>query len=536
MLRHHRLLASLAVASSLVGASRLASADTLDPGPAAEFKIEDYVTGLGQTTDFAFLPDGRTIVTEKDGTVRVRKPDGSVVDAGIFPVNTTSEQGLLSVVVHPDFATNHRLFFYYSAASSAGGTNLDRHRVVSVVLKDDDTIDMSTETILLRGLRGPANHDGGGMAIGPDGKLYVGDGDSGCNSNTPPEPPYAPTNYFGTCLTNGNGKIMRINLDGSIPDDNPLVGVAAVTACGSSCGNDIAGTGTAAPRTDLWAWGFRNPWRFWFDPVTGKQWVGDVGEITYEEVTIVEKGRHHGWPWREGAHGWPTSKCKDVQPDTGDCVEPVYDCSHDPTTASQDGDCKSITGGLIVDSCSWPAAFRGLYFFADNVHATLWTLQPTAARDGIVAKSRKNFGKLDGSIPVAMHLGPDGNLYVAALPGRVVRISPKAPIDCVVPDAGGDVGPVVDTGPKPDTGPRPDTGAGDGAGRPDTAGGDASFDAGGNDGSVPDDGGPSADTGSSGGCGCALPGQGGSDDPRATIVLASALAALVVGVRRRRAR
>jgi glucose/arabinose dehydrogenase len=201
--------------------------------------------------------------------VRLRAANGSVAAIGSFPVDTASEKGLLNVLVHPSFAQNRRLLFYYSLAADAGGTNQDRHRVSSVVLATNNTLDMASEQILVRGLLGPANHDGGAMAIGPDGKLYVGVGDSGCNSGLPPVPVYTPTNYNGTCLSSGNGKILRVNLDGTIPSDNPLVGVAQATACGTNCRTDPATVTPRAPRPDVWAWGFRNPWRSWFDPATG---------------------------------------------------------------------------------------------------------------------------------------------------------------------------------------------------------------------------------------------------------------------------
>jgi glucose/arabinose dehydrogenase len=447
-------LATVAAAVSLAGSTR---ADSLATGaPASTFDVKDYVTGLGQTTDFKFLPDGRMIITEKLGAAKLRSTTGTVTTAGTFAVNTTSEQGLLGVEVHPDFATNKTLFFYYSAGASIGGTDTDRHRIVSIVLKDDGTLDMASEKILVRGLHGPANHDGGSLAIGPDRKLYIGVGDTGCNSNVGPGG--AITNYFATCLTLGNGKILRVNLDGTIPTDNPLVGVAAATACGPTCGTAISST-TAAPRTDIWAWGFRNPWRFWFDPVTGKLWVGDVGEVTFEEITIAQKGRHHGWPFREGAHGYPVTKCNDVTP-SGDCLDPVYDCEHpDKTTLpGEDSDCQSITGGLIVDSCDWPTTFRGLYFFADNSTGQMWTLQPTAARDGIVPGSRKDFANFTGGAPVSIHLGPDGAVYVAILPGRIARIAPKTPVTCDADAGPGDVGPGdgggTDAGPERTPAPR----------------------------------------------------------------------------------
>ena len=512
-MRTRSRLFSLLVPFVLVGAaSRVASADTWDPTVTAAFDISDYVTGLGQVTDFRFLPDGRMIIVEKDGASHTRLADGTLVDAGSFPVNTVSEQGLLGVEVDPAFATNHKLFFYYSAAASAGGTNDDRHRVVSMTLKADNTLDFTSEQILVRGLHGPANHDGGGLALGPDGMLYIGVGDTGCNSNTAPDPPYTPTNFFGTCLSNGNGKILRVALDGSIPSDNPLAGLTAVSACGTggACGAEAtnpASIPNAAPRTEIYAWGFRNPWRFWFEPTTNKLWVADVGEISYEEIDIVEKGKHMGWPWREATHGWPNSKCQEIVPNVGDCVDPVYECSHSATTATEDGDCQSINGGLIVDSCTWSAPFKGLYYFGDNSRGTLWTVQPTAARDGIVKGSRKQIGKLAGAVPVSIRGGPDGNLYIAALPGRIIRLAPKTPATCPPgTDAGTDAGPPSDGGTN-------DSGS---------SGGDSSTNP---------DGGSGGDTGSSSGCGCTVV---GAQDVRVGALAFAGLAAIVVTRRRRR--
>ena len=511
---------ALALASIAFFGAATARADALTAGdPANNFNLTTWLSSSGSVslagvTDFRFVPDGRVVLARKIGGVVVRKTDGTLVAAGSFPVNSISEQGLLGVEVHPDFANNHTLFFYYSAGAgdTPPGTDLDRQRVVSIVLKSDNTLDMATEKVLIQGfLHGPANHDGGALSVGPDGKLYIGVGDTGCNSGVAPGGTI--TNYFGTCLTNGNGKILRINLDGSIPSDNPLVGVAAVSACsaGASCGADIATTGTGAPRSEIWAWGFRNPFRFWHDPKTGSLWVGDVGEVTYEEVTIVAKGKHHGWPFREGAHGYPVAKCQEVVPNAGDCVEPLYDCQHGAASGAEDGDCQSITGGLIVDSCDWPAAFRGQYFFADNAKNTIYTLQPNAARSAIVTGSRKEFGN-SFSTPTALHVGPDNALYVANFTGNTIaRIAPKAPITCPVVDAG------VDAGAKGDAGGGVDAGAGsDGGG-----GGlvDASF---GGDGAA-GEGGANGDTGDSGGCGCRVVANAGAD-PRWLVLAIGGLA------------
>jgi glucose/arabinose dehydrogenase len=397
-------------------------------------KITNVVTAQGMVTDFRFLPDGRIVFIQKTGEVKLFTAPSTITTAFTFAVNTTSEQGLLGVEVHPDFANTRTLFFYYSAGASLGGTDLDRHRVVSIALKADNTLDASTEKILVRGLRGPANHDGGGLAIGPDGKLYIGVGDTGCNCNCGPG---TGTNTFGTCLTGGNGKILRVNLDGTIPTDNPLYNETAVIACGTTCTSAISPTVTGAPRKDIYAWGFRNPFRLSFDPVTGKLWVGDVGEVTWEEVNVVEKGKHYGWPYREGKFGQPNAKCGQVTTMSGDCVEPVFACNH------SEGNCNSMTGGVFVDSCAWPDALRGQYFFGDSDTGYVSALKINATRDNVSGATPRTiigrFGPPQPQFPVAFRIGPDGDLYVAVFNdqgmGRIAKISPVAPISCAV-DAG----------------------------------------------------------------------------------------------------
>jgi MYXO-CTERM domain-containing protein len=482
-----RFSISCAVAIGL-SVPAVASAQTLATGaPAATFDVTQYATGLGAMTDFKFLPDGRVISIEKGGKVHVRdKTTGTWSDAGTFPVATTSEQGLLGVEVHPSFATNKLLFFYYSESNATGGSDNDRHRVVTVPLKDDNTLDMASKKVLLKGLRGPANHDGGALSVLGD-KLFVGVGDTGCNCGCTPGTNMS--NWFGTCLTNANGKVLRINLDGSIPSDNPLVG-KTVTKCGDTCGTNISGTGTSTmPRTEIWAWGFRNPFRLWGDPVGGKVWVGDVGEITWEEINVVDGNHHYGWPRREGAEGQPATWCTSIQPNTGNCVDPAYACPR--------SDCQTIIGGRIMDSCDWPTSFRGLYFFGDQWANKIWTLKPNASRDGVVAGSRAEFAELN--LPVSFQAGPDGALYVASYGGKISRFAVKTPVVCDKPDAGPETGP--DTGPS-DTGTTPT----DGSTPEDSSVTDDATT--GSDGSTTDDAATNPDAASeeSGGCGCEVPG------------------------------
>jgi MYXO-CTERM domain-containing protein len=449
------LLRSFPVVLALFAARGEAGIDYMDP--ASGLRSEDVVTGLTEPTDFRFLPDGRIVLTEKLGAVKVRRTDGTVVQAYKFAVDIVSEKGLLGVEVDPAFATTGRLFFYYSNADSDGGTNANRHRVVSITLRSDDTLDPSTEKILVDRLMGPANHDGGGLAIGPDGKLYIGVGDTGCNCSCAPG---NATNMFASCLTNGNGKVLRINLDGTIPNDNPLVGLAGVTACGATCSGLIDAGIQGPPRTDIWAWGFRNPFRLWHDKVTGKIWVGDVGEVTWEEFNILEKGRHYGWPWREGPEGRDAGTCENYTPGSGPCREPTWACTH-----VNDGACASITMGVIADACNYPPNIRGNFVYADNASSRVWTLKMNAARDTMVdagagLNSRVQIGHATGG-PVSFQLGPDNQVYMltfnyaqtdAGHLTRMVAITPPQCPDAGVVDAGmGDAG-ITDAGSAIDAG------------------------------------------------------------------------------------
>ncbi len=422
--------ASLLTLGILAQAS-VAAADTLVGDAAGRFSLTTVASGLEIPTDFRFLPDGRIVIVELGGRVLLRNLDGSVVEAGTIsavqpPKN--GEMGLFSVEVHPDFVNNRLLYFYYARSDEQGGSDLDRDRLVTIALGTDDTLDMATETVLVDHLQGPANHHGGGLGIGKDGKLYLGVGDTGCTSGRPPEPASTPANFFPTCLSNPQGKILRLELDGSIPADNPLVGVGMVTACGETCDVDVASTGLTAPDPAIWAWGFRNPFRLWIDPTTNLPWVGDVGEISYEEIDVVQGGRHHGWPWREGAHGWPSTQCAAQTPGAA-CVDPVYECRHGGS--GPDSNCVAVTGGAIVDDCSWPEDFRGRYYFADSGAGTLSSLQPTEDRKGVVPGSRKEVAVLQ--MPVALRPGPAGDLYVVDIYGRLSRLAPLERAECALP-------------------------------------------------------------------------------------------------------
>jgi glucose/arabinose dehydrogenase len=402
--------------------------------PAAGFELDAWVGDVGQVTDIAFVSDGRAVITRKSGEIAVVMANGTVQNsaAARIDVDSESEKGLLGVVRDDD----DTLYFYASTGDDDG----DKHKVYrgSLDASGRVSVDLS-RSIIGPGLEGPANHDGGGMVI-HDGQLYVGVGDTGYNDSPP-------TNRYGTCLNKPNGKILRVNLDGSIPTDNPLVSTAMVTGCASP----RAEFGMFAPDARIYTWGLRNPWRFWIDPATDLLWIGDVGEVDEEEITVGGKGVHHGWPFHEGnvAHGdlGGLSDCMQVVPASA-CVAPQHGYGR--------SDGVSVTGGLIPPAgCGW-GAFEQRYFFADFGTGRVWTLDVEPDRSGAVSGSRRAFAQVPGA--VSFRMGPDGAMYIASHgPGRIMRLAPKSvPATC----NGAAAPPTRDSGMSPEAAAQSDSGCG----------------------------------------------------------------------------
>ncbi len=498
--------------------------DQLDPAVTADLTLTRVATGLQGPTAAEFLPDGSILAIEQfSGAIR-RYDNGQWATVGNMTVQTSGERGLLGMAIDPQFATSNRIYFYYSA----GG-----NQRVGWARMDPQTfqVDTANVTVLLQGMAGGANHNGGGLAFGPDGYLYIGVGDTGCNCSC--SPGTNDNNFFPTCLTNLHGKILRIDRDGAIPATNPLVNETAVAACGGNSGCGAAGqepNSTAAPRTEIYSWGFRNPWRFSFDSETGHLWIGDVGEVTYEEVTIsTGPGQHHGWPFREGLHGQNVSRCGVVTPQSGACKEPVLEYAHTESPAVGQG---SITGGVFSNHCSWPDPWRYQYWFGDYNKNRVWSAVPNATREGVKGQKARIVSSAGG--PVHFFNGPDGAVYyLSNTDGEIWRIAPTNPENCAEPDAGVDAGQPVDVG-FPEDAQVPDSGATDAVAAPDALPApDATI---ANDSGVADagqrlDATASADAGQTEeedeGCGCSTSGASGS-------VFAGLAFLLLLGLRRRR--
>jgi glucose/arabinose dehydrogenase len=287
---------------------------------------------------------GRLFIVEQAGTIRIW--DGAQLLPTPFlsrSVECCNERGLLGLAFHPDYANNGLFYIHYSAPGT-GNTVISRYQVSAM---DPNVAEPASELVLLTQSQPFANHNGGQMAFGPDGFLYIALGDGGSAGD-----PQNNGQNLGTLL----GKILRIDvssmdvgLNYAIPLSNPFVGEPGV-------------------REEIWAWGLRNPWRFSFDRATGDLFIADVGQNTIEEIDFQPAasagGENYGWRRMEGSSCFnPPSGCND-----GSLVLPILEYTHAL------GDC-SVTGGFRYRGAAQPV-FAGVYFFSDFCTGRIWGAVP----------------------------------------------------------------------------------------------------------------------------------------------------------------
>ena len=354
--------------------------------PAATYSVAGFsdtaiVTGLNQPTDFAFLPDGRILILEKPGRVLVAPLGGGATTVALditANVDDGSEKGLLGICLHPSFASTGWIYLYYT-------TNTPRNRISRFTLTGS-TISSGSESIVLDNIEATnGNHNGGTVLVGPDGKLWAAPGDSGTGAST--DPPKA-QDLRATSSSRFNGKVLRMELDGS-----------------PAAGNPFLADSSKEPR--IYAFGFRNPFRFSFRPSNGSLYVGDVGSAgtqDREEVDVVIAGGNYGWPWAEGSTIY-------TPPCTG-CLPPAFDYTRATGT--------TIIGGVFVTGNAHPAFLQGKYVLGDNGSSWIKYLE-FDANDAAVGGLHDLATSAEG--PVSFHQGPDGYLYYAAInTGRIYRI------------------------------------------------------------------------------------------------------------------
>jgi len=362
---------------------------------------------------FVALRDGRIVVVPT-----VNPPATPTVVANLaalagMPVTQVGEGGLLGLAFHPKFATNGQLYISWT---TNGGTNFDMRSVVGRLTSTNNGASFTSYSHVIAPFDQPFSvvHKGGALAFGPDGLLYIAFGDGGGLTTA-----QALDGFFG--------KILRIDVDApgggkayGIPATNPFVGVAG-----------------AAP--EVFAYGFRNPFRFSIDRATGDVWVGDVGELDYEEVDIAKAGGNYGWPCREGAHEYATGfYCPDA---AGTYLDPVFEYPRAGETAS-------IAGGIVYRGSAIPS-LQGAYVFADTYLRRAWalTFDPSTGAATRTAIDPESFyvgfaEDGDGEIHAVtlentmMKLVPNGAAPPSTFPDRLSKTGCVAATDSKIPAAG----------------------------------------------------------------------------------------------------
>jgi glucose/arabinose dehydrogenase len=384
--------ASAPTTSAVPATSNPSASVSEPPGAAPQLGLEPVASGLQSPLDIAWRPDdpASIFVAEQGGQIRIVR-DGAVVATPFLDigglVTAGGEQGLLGLAFHPDPA-DPRFFVYYTA--------VDGQEILAsyTTLPDDrDRADPGSARILLRMDDPFANHNGGGLAFGPDGYLYISTGDGGGGGD-----PLDSGRHLDTLLA----KVLRIdvNVQGTggvpygIPGDNPFL--------------EIAGA-----RPEIWLTGLRNPWRIRFDRATGDLWIGDVGQNEREEIDVARAGiggLDFGWNIMEGTFCYRDGGTDCL---TDELTLPVTEYGHDQGC--------SVIGGTVYRGEDQPG-LRGWYVLSDNCSGRFWVLDPD--RDDL----RPPTFALDSNRSISA-IGEDasGELYATDLGGgELLRVVVEA--------------------------------------------------------------------------------------------------------------
>jgi glucose/arabinose dehydrogenase len=310
-------------------------------------RLRRVATGLSSPLGVTGAGDGRRwlYVVEQDGRIRLLR-DGELADRPFLDVSDRTEgggeQGLLGLAFHPEYETNRRLFVNYTDLN--GDTVIAEYRRSR---RDPRRALRGSERVLLRQDQPFANHNGGALAFGPDGMLYIALGDGGSAGD-----PQNNGQRRDTLL----GKILRIDVSSreapyEVPDDNPF-------------------TDDPTARAEIWDLGLRNPWRITFDRTTGALWIADVGQGEWEEVNREpagsDGGLNYGWRVKEGRECYPAGQqCDVVGGALEDMTDPLAVYSHDHGC--------SVTGGYVYRGRAFPQ-LAGNYFFGDYCSGLVWAV------------------------------------------------------------------------------------------------------------------------------------------------------------------
>jgi glucose/arabinose dehydrogenase len=364
-------------------------------------------SGLGRAVFAGSAPGdpNRLFVLEQDtGRINIVNANTGAVQSPPFldidGLATGGEQGLLGMAFRPDYATSGKFFVYTNRTDGD-------IEVWEYTRGSNPNVSDTTRQLVLRIEHSSAgNHNGGWMAFGPDGYLYLAVGDGGGSGDTNND-----AQRFDTLL----GKILRIDVmsddfagdpdrNYAIPDDNPFVGVSGAAG-------------------EIFAYGLRNPWRMSFDSATGDAYIGDVGQGLWEEINYIRAGElsgvNFGWHVKEGSHVYDGGTLGNPNPNDPSLTDPIYEYGHNNGPFGG----FAVTGGYVIRGSS--VGGQGLYIFADYATDNIWTL---AAREGgftdLVRRNDQivvNGGDLDNIASFA--IDGSGRIYAVGLDGELHRLT-----------------------------------------------------------------------------------------------------------------
>ncbi len=309
--------------------------------------LQPVATGLTLPLDISHAGDARLFIVERAGRIRILLPQGGMVPAPFLNIadrvhSVSNEQGLLGVAFDPNYAQNGYFYVNYVGGTGNGVTRISRFTVTS----DPNVADPASEVIFFSLPQPATNHNGGGLAFGPDGYLWFAQGDGG-GSGDP--------NNRAQNMALAFGKMLRIDVSNgapyTIPPDNPF-----------------ATANPADTLREIWGSGLRNPWRFSFDALTNDVWIADVGQGVFEEINLIldgEGGGHNfGWRCYEGNATYNTAGCAPAS----SYVFPIHQYPH------TQGAC-SVTGGFVYRGAAYPS-LQGMYIYSDYCQGRIMALQP----------------------------------------------------------------------------------------------------------------------------------------------------------------
>ncbi|MGB6219490.1 PQQ-dependent sugar dehydrogenase [Haloferula sp.] len=445
------LSASATVSLTISSAARLplATSTMPDAGPPQELALVDAFPGLSFSSPLGITsPPGesnRLFILEKGGNIELINNLASPTETRFLDLDavvnarsgetfqTSSEQGLLGLAFHPDYANNRRFFVVYSV--NINSLRYQRLSEFAVSSTNPDAADTSSEKVLIQQRNEAGNHNGGDIHFGPDGYLYMSWGDEGNANDT--------LNNSQTITKDFWSSIIRIDVDletedytasdgtGSddanlppndhpaivrdaqnrpryeVPADNPWVGATSF--------NGLSVT-TANVRTEFWAAGLRNPWRMSFDPLNGDLWCGDVGQGAREEINLIEGGANYEWAYREGTLNgvkWnqrPSGWTPNQQPGAGPNRGPRWEYSR----GSGEFQGTSVTGGVVYRGNNVPA-LNGHYVFADYGSGNIWSFDASEASPNVSRIAG------EGGIVGFGHDPSNGDVLLADIDNGIIR-------------------------------------------------------------------------------------------------------------------